>query len=199
MAVNVKATYKNIPQETIGPFIATLEYYESSGITYNSGSLTGLTVANVGTPCTGSIETLNIGPSYKILKSDLTHQQLINGYTFPQIKCGDTYIIFQSTDVCYSSYQADLVGSNGLPTVRLTVYNDASDSISSTLTVVPLNGAASPIPSTITVTSLPSETNYAEIGLGKGKYSFNYNISQNTPSTDPLTTVELSFIECGAL
>lgn len=197
MAVNIKATYKNIPQETIGPFTATLLYYESSGFTFNSGSTYQL-ISTTGGTSTGVIETLNIGPIYKILKTDLTHQQLINGYTFPQIKCGDTYVVFQSTDVCYSSYQADLVGANGFPTVRLSVYNNNDgNSVSSTLTVTPVGGAPLPVPSTITVSTSSPGSEYAEIGLGKGKYNFTYNITSSSPNVDRYA--ELEFIECGAL
>jgi hypothetical protein len=193
MAVNVKATYKNIPQETIGPFIATLEYYESSGITLNPTPI----YSTSGATANGTVETLNIGPIYKTLKSDLTHQQLINGYTFPQIKCGDTFITFQSTDVCFSSYEANLVGANGYPTLRLVVYNNDTINVSSTLTVTPLNGAASPVPSTITVSTSTAGSEYAEIALGKGKYSFTVNIT--SPSPNVAKYAEVQFIECGAV
>jgi hypothetical protein len=193
MAVNVKATYKNIPQQTIGPFTATLEYFESSGITFDAGKVNNIT----GGTSTGVIETLNIGPTNTILKTDLTHQQLINGFTFTQIKCGDTFITFQSTDVCYSSYQANLVGANGFPTARLTVYNNDSTAVSGTLTITPLNGAASPVPSTISVSRPTSGSSFADIMLGKGKYNFTFDITTASPNAGKY--VELSFIECGGL
>ena len=197
MAVNVKATYKDIPREVIGPFSATLLYFDSSGFTFNSGSTYQL-ISTTGGTSTGVIETLNIGPIYKTLKTDLTHQQLINGYTFQQIKCGDTYLIFQSNDVCYSSYQADLVGANGFPTVRLSVFNNSDgNSVSSTLTVTPISGAPSPVPSTITVSTSSSGSQYAEIGLGKGKYNFTFNITSSSPNAARYAQIE--FIECGAL
>lgn len=204
MAVNVKATYKDVPREIIGPFVATLEYFESSGITFNGTNVSGVTITtnDIGHPtqtATGSIETLNIGPIYTILKDNLTHQQLISGYTFNQIKCGDTYLTFQSTDVCFSSYRADLIGSNGFPTARLTVNNDTSLNISSTLTITPTNGAPSPVPSTITVSSSTPGTEYAEISLGKGKYNYTFDIASDNPHNDPDRNVVLTFIECGGL
>ena len=103
MAVNIKAKYKSTPNQPIGPFVATLQYFDSSGFTFDPGSSDQL-LSTTGGTSTGLVETLNIGPVYTTLKTNLTHQQLINGYTFNQIKCGDTYIVFQSTDVCYSSY-----------------------------------------------------------------------------------------------
>ena len=119
MAFNITATYKNIPRETIGPFVATLETFYSSGFT--SGSTYEL-ISTTGTTSTGVVEALNIGPVYTILKDDLTHQELIDGYTFNQLKCRDLYLVFQSTDVCYSSYRADLFGANGSPTLRLKAF-----------------------------------------------------------------------------
>ena len=193
MAFNITATYKNIPRETIGPFTATLEYFESSGITFDVGKVNNIT----GGTSTGVIEILNIGPTYTTLKTDLTHQELIDGYTFSQIKCGDTYITFQSTDVCYSSYQANLVGINGFPTARLTVYNNDSTNVSGTLTITPLNSAASPAPSTITVSCPTSGAEFADIMLGKGKYNFTFNITTASPNVGKY--VALSFIECGGL
>ena len=117
MAVNIKAKYKSIPNQPIGPFVATLEYYDSSGITISGISVSSVEITS-GTS-SGSVEVLNIGPQYATLKTDLTHQQLINGYTFNQIKCGDSFITFQSTDVCYNSYVANLIGSNGKITNNL--------------------------------------------------------------------------------
>jgi hypothetical protein len=76
MAFNITATYKNIPRDTIGPFIATLETFLSSGFT--SGSTLELNSFTGGTG-TGVVEALNVGPVYTILKDDLTHQELIDG------------------------------------------------------------------------------------------------------------------------
>jgi hypothetical protein len=193
MPVNIKASYKNIPQQTIGPFIATLQYFESSGITFNVGNVNNIT----GGTSTGVIETLNIGPISTTLKTDLTHQQLIDGYTFNQIKCGDTYIIFQSTDICYTSYQSNLVGSNGFPTARLTVHNNDSTNVTGTLRITPTNGAASPVPSNISVSCPTSGSSFADIMLGKGKYNFTFDITTTSPSSGKY--VELSFIQCGGL
>ncbi len=194
MAVNVKAKYNKIPHEVIGPFTATLEYFDSSGFTFNSGSSATL-LSTTGTTSSGSVDVFNIGPLYNVLKTDLTHQQLISGFTFNQIKCGDTYLVFQSTDVCYNSYRGDLLGSNGYPVLKLTVTNDDLDSVnvSSTLTVVPLNDSPAPIPSSITV-STTSGSNFSEVILGKGSYSFNFNITATSPSTNKKVKVE--FIEC---
>lgn len=202
MPVNVKATYHSEPRETIGPFVATLEYFESSGITVSGISVTGVTLTSFddGNSQTGSIETLNIGPVYTILKDDLTHQQLVDGYTFKQIKCGDTYITFQSTDVCFNSYRTDLVGSNGYPTVRLTVNNDdAGKTVTSTLTVTPIGNVKSPVPSTITVTNSIVGSEYGEISLGKGVYNFSFDISTDTPHNDLNRNAVLTFIDCGPL
>ena len=197
MAVNVKAKYKNIPNQVIGPFVATLQYFDSSGITLNSGSVSTI-YSTSGMTSSGSVEVFNIGPQYATLKTDLTHQQLTSGYTFNQIKCGDSYITFQCTDVCYTSYVADLVGANGSPVLKLTVTNDDLDSVnvSSTLTVVPLNNAPSPIPSSISV-STTSGSNFSEIILGKGKYDFNFNITATSPTINK--KVKLEFIECESL
>ena len=193
MAVNVKAKYKNVPYNVIGPFVATLEHYESSGITYTSGSVDQLFSSTGGTS-TGFVETLNIGPTYTVLKDDLTHQQLINGYTFYQIKCGDTYLSFQSTDVCYTSYQSDLIGANGYPSLGLTLTNTTGGSLSSTLTVTPLNDALPAQPSTITLSSSAIGEEYGEIALGKGKYEFEFDIT-----TGGSGNVQIEFIECGTV
>jgi hypothetical protein len=197
MAVNIKAKYKNIPNQIIGPFVATLQYFDSSGFTFNSGSSNTL-LNTTGATSSGSVEVFNIGPQYATLKTDLTHQQLISGFTFNQIKCGDSYITFQSTDVCYNSYVADLVGANGSPVLKLTVTNDDLDSVnvSSTLTVVPLNDSPSPIPSSISV-STTSGSNSSMIILNKGKYDFTFNITSTSPTT--YKKVELEFIECETL
>jgi hypothetical protein len=197
MAFNITATYKNIPRETIGPFTATLETFLSSGFT--SGSTLEL-ISTTGGTGTGVVEALNIGPVYTLLKDDLTHQELIDGYTFNQLRCGDLYLVFQSTDVCYSSYRADLFGANGSPTLRLKAFNN-SDGISVTgiLTVTPIGNATPPSPSTITVsTSAPTMgTFYKEIQLGQGKYDFTFNVTSPTGSIDRY--VQLEFIECGSL
>ena len=199
MSFNIIASYKNIPHETIGPSIATLETFNSSGITFNAGSYEYL-YSTTGTTSAGVVEALNVGPVYTILKDDLTHQELINGYTFYQLRCRDLYLVFQSTDVCYTSYRANLVGANGSPTLRLKAFNNSDGiSVTSTLTVTPIGNATPPIPSTITVsTSAPTTgTVYGEIQLGQGKYDFTFNISSPTPSVDRY--VQLEFIECGSL
>ena len=195
MAVNIKAKYKNIPYNVIGPFVATLEYYESSGITYTSGSVNQLFSTTGGTS-TGFVEALNIGPTYTILKDDLTHQQLISGYTFYQIKCGDTFLTFQSTDVCYTSYQSDLIGANGYPTLGLTLTNDTGASLSSTLTVTPVNEILTPQaqPSTITLSSSTIGEKYGEISLSKGKYEFEFDIT-----TGGTGNVKIEFLKCGSV
>ena len=197
MAFNITATYKNIPRETIGPFTATLETFLSSGFT--SGSTLKL-ISTTGGTGTGVVEALNIGPVYTLLKDDLTHQELIDGYTFNQLKCRDLYLVFQSTDVCYSSYRADLFGANGSPTLRLKAFNNSDgNSVTSSLTVTPIGNATPPSPSTITVsTSAPTVgTVYKEIQLGQGKYDFTFNITSSTSSAERY--VELEFIECGSL
>jgi hypothetical protein len=197
MAFNITATYKNIPRETIGPFTATLETFLSSGFT--SGSTLEL-ISTTGGTGTGVVEALNIGPVYTLLKDDLTHQELIDGYTFNQLKCRDLYLVFQSTDVCYSSYRADLFGANGSPTLRLKAFNNSDgNSVTSSLTVTPIGNATPPSPSTITVsTSAPTVgTVYKEIQLGQGKYDFTFNITSSTSSVDRY--VQLEFIECGSL
>jgi len=197
MAFNITATYKNIPRETIGPFTATLETFLSSGFT--SGSTLQL-ISTTGGTGTGVVEALNIGPVYTLLKDDLTHQELIDGYTFNQLKCRDLYLVFQSTDVCYSSYRADLFGANGSPTLRLKAFNNSDgNSVTSSLTVTPIGNATPPSPSTITVsTSAPTVgTVYKEIQLGQGKYDFTFNITSSTSSVDRY--VQLEFIECGSL
>ena len=79
MAVNIKAKYNKIPHEVIGPFVATLEHYDSSGITMSGISVSSVEIT--GGTSSGIVDVLNIGPEYTILKSDLTHQQLVNGYT----------------------------------------------------------------------------------------------------------------------
>ena len=196
MAINVKSKYKNIPHEIIGPFIATLEHYDSSGFTFNSGSSSTL-LNTTGVTSLGKVDVLNIGPEYTVLKSDLTHQQLINGYTFYQIKCGDCFITFQSTDVCFSSYVSKLIGTNGNPVLKLTVTNDDLDSVnvSSTLTVTPVDDAPTPIPSSITVSTTTSDND--KIILGKGEYNFNFNISTTSPTINK--KVEIEFIECDTI
>jgi hypothetical protein len=197
MAFNITATYKNIPRDTIGPFIATLETFLSSGFT--SGSTLELNSFTGGTG-TGVVEALNVGPVYTILKDDLTHQELIDGYTFYQLRCRDLFIVFQSTDVCYSSYRASLSGANGSPTLRLKAFNNSDgNSVTSTLTVTPIGNATPPSPSTITVsTSAPSAgTIYDEIELGQGRYEFTFNISSSSPSIERY--VQLEFIECGSI
>jgi hypothetical protein len=199
MAFNITTTYKDIPRETIGPFIATLETFLSSGITLNAGSINPI-YSTSGMTSTGVVEALNVGPVYTILKDDLTHQELIDGYTFYQLRCRDLYIVFQSTDVCYSSYRANLVGANGSPTLRLKAFNNSDGiSVTSTLTVTPIGNATPPIPSTITVsTSAPSAgTVYEEIQLGQGKYNFTFDVASPTPSAERY--VQLDFIECGSL
>jgi hypothetical protein len=193
MAFNITATYKNIPRETIGPFIATLETFLSSGFTFTSGSTYQL-ISTTGGTSTGVVEALNIGPVYTILKNDLTHQELIDGYTFNQLRCRDLYLVFQSTDVCYSSYRANLFGANGTPTLRLKAFGN---SVTSTLTVTPIGNATPPSPSTITVSTDTAETDIREIQLGQGKYDFTFNITSSTPSAERY--VELEFIECGSL
>jgi len=197
MAFNITATYKNIPRETIGPFIATLETFLSSGFTFTSGSTYQL-ISTTGGTSTGVVETLNVGPVYTILKNDLTHQELIDGYTFNQLRCRDLYLVFQSTDVCYSSYRANLFGANGTPTLRLKAFNNSDgNSVTSTLTVTPIGNATPPSPSTITVSTSTVDTVYKEIQLGQGKYDFTFNITSSTSSVDRY--VELEFIECGSL
>jgi hypothetical protein len=199
MAFNITATYKNIPRETIGPFIATLETFLSSGITFNAGSYEYL-YSTTGTTSVGVVEALNVGPVYTILKDDLTHQELIDGYTFNQLRCRDLFLVFQSTDVCFSSYRANLFGANGTPTLRLKAFNNSDGiSVTSTLTVTPIGNATPPSPSTITVsTSAPTAgTVYQEIELGQGKYDFTFNITTPTPSAERY--VQLQFIECGSL
>lgn len=194
MAVNVKAKYKNIPYNVIGPFVATLENFDSSGFTFNSGS-TATLLSTTGVTSSGIVDVFNIGPETTILKSDLTHQQLINGYTFYQIKCRDTYLVFQSTDVCYTSFRADLLGANGYPILKLTVTNDDLDSVnvSSTLTVTPINNAPLPGPSAITVSTTSGSKNSVVV-LGKGSYNFSFNISATSPSVNKKAKIE--FIEC---
>ena len=199
MAFNITATYKNIPRETIGPFIATLETFLSSGITFNAGSYEYL-YSTTGTTSVGVVEALNVGPVYTILKDDLTHQELIDGYAFNQLRCRDLFLVFQSTDVCYSSYRANLFGANGTPTLRLKAFNNSDGiSVTSTLTVTPIGNATPPSPSTVTVsTSAPSAgTIYDEIELGQGTYQFTFNISSPTPSIERY--VQLEFIECGSI
>ena len=193
MAVNIKATYKNIPHQTIGPFTATLVYFDSSGFTFDPGSGPQL-LSTTGGTSTGLVETLNIGPVYTTLKTDLTHQQLINGYTFNQIKCGDTYLVFQSTDVCYTSYQSDLIAANGYPRLGLTLTNDTGASLSSTLTATAVSGSLPPDPPTITLSSSTIGEQYGEIALGKGKYNFNFNIT-----TGGTGNVKVEFINCGSV
>jgi hypothetical protein len=193
MAFNITATYKDIPRETIGPFIATLETFLSSGFTFTSGSTYQL-ISTTGGTSTGVVEALNIGPVYTILKNDLTHQELIDGYTFNQLRCRDLYLVFQSTDVCYSSYRANLFGANGTPTLRLKAFGN---SVTSTLTVTPIGNATPPSPSTITVSTDTAETDIREIQLGQGKYDFTFNITSPTQSAERY--VELEFIECGSL
>ena len=197
MAVNIKAKYKSTPNQPIGPFVATLQYFDSSGITLNSGSVNPI-YSTSGMTSSGSVDVLNIGPQYATLKTDLTHQQLISGYTFNQIKCGDSFITFQSTDVCYNSYVANLIGSNGSPVLKLTVTNDDLDSVnvSSTLTVAALDDSPLPNPSSINV-STTSGSNSSIIILNKGKYDFTFNITSSLPTTNK--KVELEFIDCEPL
>jgi hypothetical protein len=196
MAVNIKAKYKNIPHNVIGPFVATLEHYDSSGFTFNSGN-TATLLSTTGVTSSGKVDVLNIGPEYTILKSDLTHQQLVNGFTFYQIKCGDSFITFQSTDVCYTSYVSDLIGANGSPVLKLTVTNDDldGDDVSSTLTVTSVDDAPTPIPSSITVSTTTSGND--KIILGKGEYNFTFNITTTSPTINK--KVELEFIECDTI
>lgn len=195
MAINVKAKYKNIPHEIIGPFVATLEHYESSGITMSGISVSSVEIT--GGTSSGMVDVLNIGPEYTILKSDLTHQQLVNGYTFYQIKCGDSFITFQSTDVCYSSYVSNLIGANGSPVLKLTVTNGDLDgaTVSSTLTVTHVDDTPYPTPSSITVSTTTS--NYDKIILGKGEYNFTFNITTSSPTANK--KVILEFIECDTI
>ena len=195
MAINIKAKYNKIPHEVIGPFVATLEHYESSGITMSGISVSSVEIT--GGTSSGIVDVLNIGPEYTILKSDLTHQQLVNGYTFYQIKCGDSYITFQSTDVCYSSYVSDLVGANGSPVLKLTVTNDDLDSVnvSSTLTVTHVDDTPYPTPSSITVSTTTSDS--GKIILGKGEYNFTFNITTASPTVNK--KVILEFIECDTI
>lgn len=197
MAFNITATYKNIPHQTIGPFTATLETFYSSGITLNAGSVNPI-YSTSGMTSSGVVEALNVGPVYTILKDDLTHQELIDGYTFNQLKCRDLYLVFQSTNVCYSSYRTNLFGANGSPTLRLVAYNNNDGiSVTSTLTVTPIGTATPPIPSTITVSTSSAGSTYSEITLGQGKYDFTFDVSSPTPSADRY--VQLQFIECGSL
>lgn len=193
MAVNVKVKYKNPPYDTIGPFVATLEHYESSGITMSGVSVSSVEIT--GGTSSGVVNVLNIGPEYTILKSDLTHQQLVNGYTFYQIKCGDSFITFQSTDVCFSSYVSDLIGANGSPVLKLTVTNDDPDSVnvSSTLTVTHIDDTPYPTPPSISV-STTSGSNYDLMTLGKGAYNFTFNITTTSPTINK--KVKLEFIQC---
>jgi hypothetical protein len=195
MAVNIKAKYNKIPHEVIGPFVATLEHYESSGITISGISVSSVEIT--GGTSSGIVEVLNIGPEYTILKSDLTHQQLVNGYTFYQIKCGDSYITFQSTDICYTSYVSDLIGANGSPALKLTVTNDDLDSVnvSSTLTVTHVDDTPYPTPSSITVSTTTSDSD--KITLGKGEYNFTFNITTASPTVNK--KVILEFIECDTI
>jgi hypothetical protein len=195
MSVNVKVKYKNTPHQIIGPFVATLEHYESSGITMSGISVSSVEIT--GGTSSGIVDVLNIGPEYTILKSDLTHQQLVNGYTFYQIKCGDSFITFQSTDVCYSSYVSNLIGANGSPTLKLTVTNGDLDSVnvSSTLTVTHVDDTPYPTPSSITVSTTTS--NYDKIILGKGEYNFTFNITTASPTANK--KVILEFIECDTI
>ena len=196
MAVNIKAKYKSTPNQPIGPFVATLQYFDSSGITISGISVSSVEIT--GGTSSGSVDVLNIGPQYATLKTDLTHQQLISGYTFNQIKCGDSFITFQSTDVCYNSYVANLIGSNGSPVLKLTVTNDDLDSVnvSSTLTVAALDDSPLPNPSSINV-STTSGSNSSIIILNKGKYDFTFNITSSLPTTNK--KVELEFIDCEPL
>jgi hypothetical protein len=195
MAVNIKAKYNKIPHEVIGPFVATLEHYDSSGITMSGISVSSVEIT--GGTSSGIVDVLNIGPEYTILKSDLTHQQLVNGYTFYQIKCGDSFITFQSTDVCYSSYVSDLIGANGSPVLKLTVTNDDldGDDVSSTLTVTHVDDTPYPIPSSITVSTTTSDSE--KITLGKGEYNFTFNITTASPTVNK--KVILEFIECDTI
>ena len=193
MAVNIKAKYNKIPHEVIGPFVATLEHYDSSGITISGISVSSVEIT--GGTSSGIVDVLNIGPEYTILKSDLTHQQLVNGYTFYQIKCGDCFITFQSTDVCYTSYVSDLIGANGSPVLKLTVTNDDLDSVnvSSTLTVTHVDDTPYPTPSSITVSTTTSDN--GKIILGKGEYNFTFNITTSSPTKRAI----LEFIECDTI
>ena len=195
MAVNIKAKYNKIPHEVIGPFVATLEHYDSSGITMSGISVSSVEIT--GGTSSGIVDVLNIGPEYTILKSDLTHQQLVNGYTFYQIKCGDSFITFQSTDVCYTSYVSDLIGANGSPVLKLTVTNDDLDSVnvSSTLTVTHVDDTPYPIPSSITVSTTTSGND--KIILGKGEYNFTFNITTSSPTVNKKAILE--FIECDTI
>jgi hypothetical protein len=195
MVANIKATYKNVPRQTIGPFIATLETFSSSGIT-----VSGISVNNVqisGGTSTGVIEALNIGPTYTILKNDLTHQELTSGYPFNQLRCGDSYIVFQSTNICYSSYRANLIGINGLPTVRLTVTNNDNITISGTLTITPETNEASPSPSTVTVSSTSAGEQFQEIELGKGRYLFDLSFTSSPSDIGRFAKIEFS--QCGSV
>jgi hypothetical protein len=195
MAVNIKAKYNKIPHEVIGPFVATLEHYDSSGITMSGISVSSVEIT--GGTSSGIVDVLNIGPEYTILKSDLTHQQLVNGFTFHQIKCGDSFITFQSTDVCYTSYVSDLIGANGSPVLKLTVTNDDLDSVnvSSTLTVTHVDDTPYPIPSSITVSTTTSDN--GKIILGKGEYNFTFNITTSSPTVNKKAILE--FIECDTI
>lgn len=195
MGVNISATYKNIPHQTIGPFLVTLEHFESSGITVSGISVNQVQLT--GGTTSGMVEALNIGPTYTILRDDLTHQELISGYSINQLMCGDTILTFQSTDVCYSGYISDITGLNGLPTVRLTVTNNDNVNISGTLTVTPETNEAAPVPSTITVSSTSAGVQFSEIELGKGRYLFDFSCTSSSPNIGRFAKIE--FIECGAL
>lgn len=195
MGVNISATYKNIPHQTIGPFLVTLEHFESSGITVSGISVNQVQLT--GGTTSGMVEALNIGPTYTTLRDDLTHQELINGYVISQLTCGDTIITFQSTNVCYSSYISNITGINGLPTVRLTVTNNDNVNISGTLTITPETDEAAPVPSTITVSSTSAGEQFSEIELGKGRYLFDFSCTSSSPNIGRFAKIE--FIECGAL
>ena len=195
MGVNISATYKNIPHQTIGPFLVTLEHFESSGITVSGISVNEVQLT--GGTTSGMVEALNIGPTYTTLRDDLTHQELVNGYEINQLMCGDAIIAFQSTDVCYSSYISNITGINGLPTVRLTVINNDNVNISGTLSITPETDEASPSPSTITVSSTSSGVQFSEIELGKGRYLFNFSCTSSSPNIGRFAKIE--FIECGSL
>lgn len=190
--------YTDVPR-----FSVTLESYESDGIAIidpdKSNPISVVDLQDVvKIPSKGIVGSLNKGPYYKQLQN-VSDSQLNQGITYSNIECGDSTILIESMGNCSADRTIDVSNLNGKSKLRLTVSNgnDENATVTSTLKVNPVFPTIPPNPEIISVQQIGIGSTYGEITLGRGTYSFEFDI-ENTGGdmNNELKTAYLTFIEC---
>lgn len=194
----VTIKYTDVPR-----FAITLESYSSDGIALiNPDKKNPISVVDLSdelkVPCTGIIGSLNNGPTYTKLDT-VSDSQLNQGITYTNIDCGDTTILIESMGDCSADKTVDLTNLNGKSKVRLIVKNgnDSEATVASTLKVKKIFSTTDPTPEIISVVQNGIGTEIGEILLGRGTYSFEFDITNTGGDlNNELKTAELVFVEC---